>query len=711
MLLCFTLLLCTLVHGAVVPTSCSDQLYYFYQQQGLPLLFPQTDPVQLVAGFDGPTPIVTATLNFQPVAQTYQNAISPGNPLVSYASFDLPWCVTQLNTSCVTAAVHGLGKVDNCLIVDFDQGGSSQIAGRVWVYANQSCGSPQIIFYNVTLSPPATIDGVYTYNTQGLFPPYPLLGPAEAMAFYQNSSCAYSDGAVADAAAQGQFVCLAQRIGCATTRINGQPSAPVVPVPQYQCLGNLTPNGTQQYMVWSISSYDLPGSVTGFFYLRFCAPNDVLCKAQFQQDILVRPFTLTAYSLVAGTRRQFISPYTDFGQQLLLAYNNQVTSFFPVYNLAPNDQVVRLMPCICGFSVSCDSAGNVFNDTTTISQVLDVDNALPLPYPGPSFEFPQGQTAIELVGNASYDPDAQPGLFNVYWKVYSQPAGSPPVDIPYPTREVQDLNSTLFYAGLYQFVLYASDGQTVTFAILNVTVVRNVIIPICNMDDVVFTPYSGSSPSTPTVCPCPACHPSVFITVNGSLSTSSNPSIPVTWTWQQTAGAPTPLTLQCVVNGVINTAQMWDENTLDLKITPQDIGLYGYNLTGTDGQVTVTIECQFYVIPDFIQPVGPPLGLPNYTLPPIRNLTREQAPVVQFPNITYNLTPTVTYGPAPTSNSTVPPVIPNYGPPTTEELFVLFLAWITSFFIFLTVAMFYIVEKPGDGYSYLDHTEYTVDSF
>jgi hypothetical protein len=708
-------LLCALGRGAVVPTSCSQQLNFFYQQLGLPGLFPVTDPVALVAGFDGPTPIVTATLNFQSVAQTYQAAIAgpPPTPLVSYVSFDLPWCVTQLNISCQGIAIHGLGKADGCLIVDFDQGGSSQVAGRIWVSVNQSCGSPSIIFYNVTLSPPATVDGIYTYNTQGLLSPYPSLGEQEAMEFYQNSTCAYSDGALADATAQGQFVCLAQRIGCADTRVDGEPGAPVVPIPQFQCVGNLTSNtSAPQYMVWSVSSYDLPGSVTGYFYLRFCAPSDVLCQAQFQQDVWLRPGSLTAYSLIAGTRRQFISPYTSFDQLLLISYNGAITSFAPTYTLAPNDEVARLIPCLCGFSVACDAQGQVFNESTSVSQVLDLDNALPLPYPGPSFEFPKGQSEIVLAGNSSYDPDQQPGLFNVYWKIYSQPAGSPAVVIEWPTLEVQQLNSSLYDAGTYLFLLYASDGQTVTFALLNVTVVNNVIIPICYMDDVIFIPYSGGSLATPTVCPGPGLHPTDFVIINGTLSISTNPAIPLTYLWVQTAGAPTPLVLQCVINGIVNTAQMWDETTLELRVTFQNIGLYGYNLTITDGEITASVDCQFYVLPDFLQPVGPPLILPNYTLPPIRNLTLIDAPVIQFENETYNLTPTVTLPPHPAApNSTVPPLLPDYGPPTNDELFVLFMAWLVGFFCLLLVLLVYIVEKPGDQFSHLDHTEYTVDSF
>ncbi len=712
LLLLLTLL--SLCAATPVATSCTQQLNTFYVQLGLSPLAPVIAPVTFVAGFDGPTPIVTATLNFQGVAQTYQAAISgpPPTPTVVGISFDLPWCVTQINTTCASLAVHGLGKVDNCLIIDFDQGGSSQIAGRIWLYVNESCGTPTVTFYNVALSGPPSISGVYTYNTQGLLPPYPTLSAGAAMAFYQNSSCAYSNGDVTDAQAQGQFVCLAQSIVCNTTRTNGQPSAPVVPVPAFQCLGNLTANSTQAQFVISVSSYDAPGAITGFFYLQFCEPANVLCMTQFQQQILVGLPPPPSYSLVAGTRRQFISPFTDFGQTVLLSYNGIITSFALSYTFAPNDAVARVVPCICDFSVACDAAGNVFNASTSIAQELSLDNALPLPYPGAAFSFPQGQAAIELSANASYDPDHAPGPFSLYWKIYSQPPGSPPVVIDEPMRAVQDLNSSLFLAGNYLFLLYVSDSQTVTFALLNVTVINNIITVIIAMDDIQFTPFCGESPSAESTCPGAGGHPLSFFMINGSLTSSTNPSVPLTYTWMQTAGAPTPLVLQCVTNCIINTAQMWNESTPVLIVTPQNIGLYGYNLTVTDGQVTASADVTFYVLPDFLQPQGPDVPLPNYTLPPIRNITLIEAPVVQFTNVTYNITPTASFPPTSGGgNGTVPPVFPNYGPPTTDELFVLFMAYIAALFWLMLVLLVYIVEKPGDTFSHLDHTEYTVDSF
>lgn len=697
---------------AEVQTECGEQLYFFYQQQGLnTTLHPLIQPIT----FTSSGSCVTATMAWQNTAESYQTELGqPAQARVSYGSFDVPWCASNFSMQCNGQTLYGVGKIDNCLIVDWDQGGDTQVAGRIYFYIlqNGTCASqpPSVTFCNVTLTNQTTAN--YIYSTVGLFPPYPYLSPEASLAFYQNSTCFYSDGAVADAQNQSQFVCVDQTIGCAHQRVNAEPSAPVVPVPQFQCIGAI-PGYNSSGMVVSISSWDPPEGVSGTFQLVFCQNNDILCVTNFRLNLGAYP----TYSLIAGTRRQFISPYNTFTQTVVIQSGGQVTTYTPVYWLAPQDPVASNIPCLCDFSVVCDANGTVLGDNVTVAMELDLNNVLPIPIPPPAKTVPAfDEMLLVLNASSSNDPDQRPSPLSLLWRVYSEPtteeAQPPVVFLPSNRDAIVYLNTSQLLVGLYQFLLYGSDGQSVTFAVMNLTIVRNLLFPVINVpSEIEFTPYCGASPESEAACPEPGQSPEPVYVLHGNVSASTNPTIPISYNWTQTIGEPMPEEIFCVVTCVQNTA--WFTNTTKMNSVAvfPSIGLYGVQLCLSDN---VTQECAsalFYVLPPYIQPEAPPSALPNFTQPPIRNFTPAPRPVINFTNATLN--PTQEPGPvAPTPEvpTNVTPVFPVY-PIGPNELLAMLIVLLAALFVLLLFLIMYILYEPADFYGYNDRIIYTVDSY
>ncbi len=710
----------TLVYSsyeANVQTTCSQQLHYYYEQLGLDPGYPVLNPVSFSQGTVGGFPYVDATLQFQAVARIYQANITgpPPLPFINYISFDIPWCAFNITVTCAGRVIFGVGKTESCTIVDFDQGGDTQIAGRLWVYFNNTgpCATtpPVVRFVNVTLDN-STTTAIYTYDTLGITPPYLQVTQNTALEFYQNSSCDFSDGAPADAIAQKQFVCNDFPLVCAIPRSNALGSPPVVPIPQYACLGNLTPTNMTPVMVWWISSYDLPGSISGSFFLTFCAETDQFCRINFENQCRNFPSSLTRYTLIPGTRRQFFSPFTDFGQTIVLFYNNDAVSFQPLYTLAPNDPIVRVIPCVCEFSVDCRADGTVTNSSFTYSSFVTPINTPPIPDLGPAATTYVGVPTFLMNGTASNDPGNQPGPFSTYLKIYRQPTGSPAVPIPFPQAREFVMDTTQFVEGLYQFVFYASDSQSVTFIIYNITVIYNIVTVTINISsEVQFLPYAGESPTSEATCPTFGNYPSPCIPIDGCATTASNPAVNLTFSWIQIIGYDTPIPFLCDPTQVRNTAGMINYTTCELCIIPPNIGLYGYTMIVNDGTTNYTLSVLFYVIPDFITPEGPDLILPNYTKAPPRVLTLPPRTVHTWPNFTYNLTSPPPFAPPPTPDIYVPPLIPDHGPPTRDQLIVLFSAIMVAFFILLMFFAYYILVVKYDDYSYRDRYVTNVDTY
>lgn len=703
---------------ANVQTTCGQQLHYYYEQIGLPAGYPIIEPISFNQGMVGGFPYVDATLGFQSVARTYQANITgppPPLPYINYISFDIPWCAFNVTVTCADTTIYGVGKIDSCLIVDFDQGGDTQIAGRLWIYMNHtgSCvnANPVVRFVNVTLDN-STTTAIYTYDTLGITPPYLQLSRNAALQFYQNSTCDFSDGAPIDATTQDQFVCNDFPLVCAIQRSNALGAPPIVPIPQYACLGNISQTNMTPVMVWWISSYNIPGSISGTFFLTFCAETDQLCRLNFEMRCRTNPGSLTRYTLVPGTRRQFFSPFTDFKQTIVLFYDGGAVSFQPLYNLAPNDPIVRVIPCVCEFSVDCRADGTVTNESFTISSFTTPINTPPIANPGPTAVTYQGINTFFMNATASSDPGNQPGPFNTYWKLYSQPAGSPVVLIPFPQSREFILDTSLFIPGLYQFVLYASDSQSITYVIYNITVVYNIVTPTINISNQIqFIPYAGESPTSQSTCPIFGNFPSPCIPIDGCATVASNPSVNITFSWVQTIGYETPIPFICDPTQIQNTAGMINATSCEVCIIPPNIGLYGYTMTVNDGTTIYTLSVLFFVVPDYITPEGPDLILPNYTRAPPRVLTLPPRTIHTWPNFTYNLTPPPPWTPPLPPNITVPPLIPDHGPPTRDELIVFFTAIMVGFFSLLLFFVYYIISIKSDDYSFRDRYVTDVDTY
>lgn len=702
---------------AVVQTTCPQQLHYFYEQSGLSATtFPMLRPITFTQGISGGYTYVDATIDFQGVARTYQANLTGSSPVVYVSAFslDVPWCVFNTSITCSGRTLYGVGKIDGCLIVDYDLGGDTQIAGRLWIYVDQtgSCAgqAPKIRFFNVTLDN-STTTATYTYDTLGIVSPYINLNLKSALDFYRNSTCAYSDGALVDAITQKQFVCNDYPMICALQRSNALGSPPVVPIPQYACLGNLTPtSATTPIMVWWISSYDRPGSIAGSFYLTFCQASDQLCRTVFEQACRSGSPVYPLHSLLPGTRRQFFSPYTDFDQTIVIFYSGFAVSFQPRYTQAPFDPVVRVIPCICEFSVDCHANGVVINDTFTVSSYITPINTPPIADPGSAAIMTQGIPTFLMNATASYDPNLLPGFFSIYWKLYTKPAGSPAVSIPSPQSPEFLLDASLFKPGLYQFVLYASDSQSITFSIFNITVIYNIVYLSINISkQVQFIPYAGASPTAEASCPTFGNYPSPCIPIDASGTTATNPNATLTFLWTQTIGYKTPIPYLCDITGVQYTAGMINYTTNILCIIPPNIGLYGYNLIVSDGVANFSQSVLFFVVPNYITPQGPELVLPNYTRAPPRTLTLPPRTIFTWPNFTSNLTPRAPWASPPTTPPVViPPLIPDHGPPTRDQLIVLVTAMIAAFFALLLFFAYYIIRSPSDDYSC--HDQYVIDT-
>jgi hypothetical protein len=693
-------------------------MHFFYEQQGLSSSYPLLPVVNFFQGMSGLYPYVEATLDFQAVARMYQSNLTGSTPLpyVNAISMDVPWCTFNTSVTCSGRTLYGAGKIDQCLIIDYDRGGDTQTAGRIWIYVKQTgvCAgqSPVVKFFNVTLDN-STTTATYTYDTLGITSPYNHLSLTEALEFYQNSTCDYSDGAISDAVTQKQFVCNDYPMKCAIDRANALGSPPVIPIPQYTCLGNLTPTNMTPVMVWFISSLDLPGSVAGSFFLTFCEGVDQLCRLTFEQRCRLNPGSLQSYTLVPGTRRQFFSPFTSFDQTIVVFYNGKATSFQPLYSLSPFDENIRVIPCICQFSVDCHANGTVIGENSIISSYITPINTPPIANPGPAVVITQGTPTLLMNASASNDPNLLPGFFSTYWKLYSQPPGSPLVSIPFPQSEEFLLDTSQFIPGRYQFVLYASDSQSVTFVIYNVTVIYNAVQISINISRrVQFEPYYGASPTSGATCPTSGNYPSPCIPIDGSGTIASNPNVTLTYLWRQDSGGyPTPIPYSCDITAVKYTAGMLNHTTSILCVIPPNIGLYGYTLTVNDGAKNFSKSIQFYVVPNFITPDGPDLILPNYTRAPPRVLTRPPRTVITWPNISYNLTPPAPWAPPPTTSIYVAPLLPDHGAATRDQLIILVSAFIVGYMMLLIFFAYYILTAPDDDLTYLDQYAIDVDSY
>ncbi len=263
-------------------TPCVDQLHNLYLSKGLTLNVSNKPVIDYVTGYYNPGNIsyVSVIAHFEDTAAYYQARINASiDVTISYLSFDIPLCATDIIMSCAGDSVAGMTNKTCSNVVDYDLGFPSILAGRLYIYLNHTLpcnGTVNITFMNTYLQGiPMTTR--YIYDVSGLFGDTPIalpLDPATAREQYRTSGCNYSDGlSIPFAKAQRQFVCVDQTIACVVTNtitarapadfsVSLQPctaTQPSVCIPLNGSASSQTGNATLFYkwtavMGWNLSS-------------------------------------------------------------------------------------------------------------------------------------------------------------------------------------------------------------------------------------------------------------------------------------------------------------------------------------------------------------------------------------------------------------------------------------------------------------------------
>ena len=739
MLLLFLLLLLVAqqVRTQGVPTLCSQQLHNYYVAAGMDPSVPVEPVITFVTGtLTGGVPYVTATLNFQAVARDYQFNISNNTiptPWVSYMSFDVPCCATSITMTCTNFSQFAMAKM--CVnIIDYDLGSPSQVAGRFFVYANQTApcnGQVNITFTNTYLYPTQEVAN-YTYDAFGITN-YTLLTLDQAEFNYRFSDCQYSTGSnLTEAIIQPQFVCIEAQIGCNVTCPTTQPKRQVIPIPRYACynnntfIGNVSQN--DEYMIWFVYNMQQPNTIEGVFRLTFASPTLlglyydnlydpfqlVICQFAniqlFYQLLLLEGLLPTQdpcilQPLKPSTRREFQENHTDFSYVMLLNAPNGLGGFtttvvFPAYS-ASSDPVIEIIPCICGFSMDCLPDGTVaVND---IDHHIFINNQRPVPgfFGGSSTTIPQGTLNITVNGNLSTDRDFSPHPYLLYyWKAYNitNYTQAPVTGTPMFTFQNATNVETLIFTqdllpGLYVAIMYVSDGQDVTFGLYNFTILANIITAVAPNDFAV------------ALIPCTNVIPSTCIPLNASLSFETA-NLTLFYNWSEVTGWnlwPATFSIPCndYVSGLFNYT------SVVACFIPPFLGLYQFNVTVYDNISASSTDTVFVnVVPE-----GAPLVVPNITInpfpsAPLRTDPPINRPVIPFPNETGPPISDAPFAPAPTQNTSVPTVFPVYPPMTPSQLISMFAFLIAALIVMVIFFGLWIAMMPQNEYNYLDRIRY-----
>jgi hypothetical protein len=286
------------------------------------------------------------------------------------------------------------------------------------------------------------------------------------------------------------------------------------------------------------------------------------------------------------------------------------------------------------------------------------------------------------------------------------PAGAPNFTIPNPFSEINVIDSSNFPTGLYIFKIYASDSQNVPYTFFNVTFVANIIQAVLPNDfQVQFTPYCGSNgedPDEETACGPPGTVPVPNILLNGTGTTESNKNITLFFLWQVSNEEITQggFCDSRSPNCVFFTEGLFNYTEPIAYLVPNLIGLYTVNLTVTDGMSYSSALMNIFVVPNFTTPEGPPLVLPNYTSPPLRNFTFDPLPILNFTNETAGSNTSAPVLPVPTTNTTVPPLIERFPGPTTAEWILIFFMIFAFTVELLIILAYWIYLQPLDKYNY-----------
>jgi hypothetical protein len=528
---------------------------------------------------------------------------------------------------------------------------------------------------------------------------------------YRFSTCIFNNGSEIFAINQSLFRCIDFQIGCNTSRQNGIASKRNVPLPQYSCFINAT-NTSGAQMVWRLISMAPLNTYDGFFGVSFFISNlPPITIPQLQNQIIV-----------AGSYRQVNSGIaTGFNQQINIFYppfppgQGIQVQYKPNYIFSSNP-VIRDLPCICGFSITCDQFGNFLLDDVVIAGFQLPGNQFPRcqTVGGENVIVPlQGNSNQTLILNGTLSSDIDGPLpISFLWKIVVQPIGSQPIIIPNATSPVNIINAK-FSVGLYSFVLYTGDGYNVpTFCFANYTFQINVVTAVVANS---FT--IGSTPC--------AFGNSTFIPLNGTYSFETNTNLTLFYSWTQFLGWPvTPNTFSSACGNY--TIGLFGSNQSLAFFVTNHVGLFGFNLTVTDGITTPSWATLYVrVVVQTIQPVPPPVFVPNFTQPPIRNFSQPPRNVVNFTAFPTSLSPTLPTQPtppveptppieptleptsAPTPNATpVPPLFPSFPPPSKLDTYIILL-W--CLMLVLGLVLFFglwIAEFPFENTNFRDRLRY-----
>lgn len=643
------------VNGAETPTNCNTQLHNYFVAKGMPMVTPVLLAINLTQGSLLGMNYVDIGINIQDVVRTYANLL-PNTTLANQSwvvdfSVDCPWCLSQIGYSCIDNISTGTAKTSNCTtLIDFDLGGTDPVAGRFYVYMNQSlaCGGDGTMrFYNVSLNPSDT--GTWTYEVVGLRD-HVQMNFFQARNSYRSSYCKFSDGAPIDIIDQNIFVCTMPQIACNATRVAGVPSLDVIPLPVFRCIGQLQPNGTRTIMM-DVLNMQPPTGVEGEFLIGFV--NDLAFAGGLQTQLLVgNDFKVS----LPNTRRQFDQGSASFTRYTLIYTNGRWTNYQPIYPFSLDPQLSQV-PCVCDFSMDCTVPG--YADLVSYATFqLSLSNSVPICSPGPATSIPLNSPSFTLNATTSYDPDNGPGGLFVQWGIYGTPydPNPPPFTIPNPGAFVNVINATGLISGDYFFILWVSDQQDIPVCIWNLTIRQNEVVAIITPSEFIetFDFYSGNMIGHE----CSIYPPSPAIMLNGTMSYSTDLLTNLTYYWIQTSGPP--LEYSCDNIGFFTTRAFFNTNESIAYFVPSGVGYYCFQLIVSDGVVnsTAALAC-VTVNPDFGQPPSTFTPITNYTYPPLRNLTPPTRPNITFPpstNAPFNTFPPV----AQTPTTIIPniPVIP-----------------------------------------------------
>jgi hypothetical protein len=536
-------------------------------------------------------------------------------------------------------------------------GGIANNTGRIWIYPRQtaSClGKVAVTFFNTSLDP-VNYDYEYTYDVYGLINKVSLTRN-DALNMYRTSNCAHSDGAYVDASNQTQFRCLGQRITCNGTRPFSPATLQAIPIPHFACRNESTPNSSE-FMIWKVRSPQKPGEGFDAYYgltLRQNTPTPLPTEwlafqgPQYPNQVLP-----------SGASRQYRAFNQDFDSQAYLFFGGRITSFDPEY-IRSEDEIVRDIPCICGFSVDC--IGGVIDITSIASSYIKFDNKIPIADPGPAIEIPQGNLNFTLDATPSYDDDNAPQPLTYLWTFYKAIPSYLPVfnlssfDV---TQPVLIIPTQGFPPGKYIFLLRVSDSQDISYNFFNVTIIENKVVAVVELD------------KTAAVGSC--------VELSGIYSYSTDPSIPITsYTWSQVSGPPLdvyPGTFPCNVS--TEEGMLTNTNLVNATVAFHYVGWHTFNLTVSDGNDFDSVLLSIHVVPNYTTPVAPPFSLPNYTNPPLRTKPPNNRSNMSFPNFTTPEEPSTSFSPPPITPVSVPSLLPSHPLLSQRE---------TVFMLFLLVA-------------------------